>query len=410
MSIRRLAAVTATAAFIFAACSGGGGSSTAPSAAASEAPSAAASEPAASASAAADCTVGVSWNNFQQPRWAALDEPGIKDTVEGGGGTYISADANLSTEQQLTDVTTMLGQGADVLIVLAQDTTVIGPAVQAAKDAGVPVIAYDRLIEDPDVLYITFDNIEVGRLEADAIIKAVPTGNYVLIKGDPGDPNASTFLPQGWDLAGLKDKVDAGEITILNGPAGGSGTWPQDYGTYTDAWATETAQANMEAIIDKAVADGTPINAVLAENDSTALGVAAALTAKNYDPYPPVSGQDGDPANLNNVAKGLQYVDVWKQANQLGRAAGAAALAVCAGGEMSSLPLEAGLVAEDVAPAAGLTAQPFTTPGGNTVSSFILQPTPLTAENLQLAIDGGQITKEALCEGVDAASAPPACQ
>ena len=75
---------------------------------------------------------------------------------------------------------------------------------------------------------------------------------------------------------------------------------------------------------------------MLAENDSTALGVAAALTGKNYDPYPPVSGQDGDPANLNNVAKGLQYVDVWKNANELGKAAGAAALALCANPDMAA--------------------------------------------------------------------------
>jgi D-xylose transport system substrate-binding protein len=407
MSIRRTTAFLSVV-FVLAACTTGGGATTAPSAPASQP---AASAPAASAPAsAAACTVGVSWNNFQQPRWAAHDEPGIKDTVEAGGGSYISADANLSTEQQLTDVTTMLSQGANVLIILAQDTTVIGPAVQAAKDAGVPVIAYDRLIEDPDVLYITFDNVGVGKAEAEAILGAVPTGNYVLIKGDPGDPNASTFLPAGWDEAGLKTKVDAGEITILNGPAAGAGEWPKDYGTYTDAWATETAQANMEAIIDKAVADDTPINAVLAENDSTALGVAAALTGKNYDPYPPVSGQDGDPANLNNVAKGLQFVDVWKNANELGKAAGAAALALCAGGDMATLTLQDGLIDPAVAPVAGLTAQAFETPGGSSVSSFILQPTPLTAENLQLAIDGGQVTKEALCAGVDAASAPTACQ
>jgi D-xylose transport system substrate-binding protein len=408
---RRIGLLVATLAIVASACTSGGTATTAPQsqAPASEAPASAAPPPSGSA-AAGDCTVAVSWNNYQQPRWAALDEPGIRDTVEGGGGTYISADANLSTEQQLTDVTTMLGQGADVLIILAQDTTVIGPAVQAAKDANVPVIAYDRLIEDPDILYITFDNVGVGKAEAEAILAEVPTGNYVLIKGDPGDPNASTFLPQGWDEAGLKTKVDAGEITILNGPEGGSGEWPTDYGTYTDAWATETAQANMEAIIDKAVADGNVINAVLAENDSTALGVAAALTGKNYDPYPPVSGQDGDKANLNNVAKGLQFVDVWKQANELGKAAGAAALALCAGGDMASLTLGEGLVNPEVAPASGLTATQFETPGGNTVSAFILQPTPLTAENLQEAIDGGQITKEELCAGVDAASAPPACQ
>jgi D-xylose transport system substrate-binding protein len=409
---RRIGLLVATLAIVAMACSSGG-ATTAPEsqAPASVAPVSEAPTSAAPGSAAAgDCTVAVSWNNFQQPRWAAHDEPGIKDTVEAGGGSYISADANLSTEQQLTDVTTMLGQGADVMIILAQDTTVIGPAVQAAKDAGVPVIAYDRLIEDPDVLYITFDNIGVGKAEAEAILGAVPEGNYVLIKGDPGDPNASTFLPQGWDDAGLKDAVDSGKITILNGPEGGSGEWPKDYGTYTDAWAPETAQANMEAIIDKAVADGTVINAVLAENDSTALGSAAALVGKNYDPYPPLSGQDGDPANLNNVAKGLQFVDVWKNANELGKTAGAAALALCAGGDMASLTLQDGLIDPTVAPAAGLTATKFDTPGGNSVNSFILTPTPLTADNLQLAIDGGQVTKEQLCAGVDAASAPEACK
>ena len=398
MSNRRMVALSLSGVLALAACTGGGGATTAPSSAPAASESAATSP---SASAAA-CTVGVSWNNFQQPRWAAHDEPNLKGTVEDGGGTYISADANLSTEQQLTDVDTLLSQGANVLIILAQDTTVIGPAVQKAKDAGVPVIAYDRLIEDPEVLYITFDNVGVGKAEAEAILAKVPTGNYVLIKGDPGDPNASTFLPSGWDEAGLKTKVDAGEITILNGPAGGSGEWPKDYGTYTKAWDTATAQNNMEAIIDKAVADGTKIDAILAENDSTALGVVAALEAKSYG-FPPLSGQDGDPANLNNVALGKQFVDVWKNANELGKTAGAAALALCAGGDMASLTLQEGLIDASVAPAAGLTAQPFTTPGNNTVSSFILQPTPLTAENLQLAVDGEQITKEELCQGVDAA-------
>ncbi len=411
---KRIGLLVATLAIVASACSSGGTATTAPQSeapAVSEAPASEAPAASAPASAAAtDCTVGVSWNNFQQPRWAAHDQPAIKDTVEAAGGTYIDKDANLSTEQQLTDVDTLLSQGANVLIILAQDPSVIGPAVQKAKDAGVPVIGYDRLIDDPETLYITFDNVAVGKAEADAIIAKVPEGNYVLIKGDPGDPNASTFLPQGWDDAGLKAAVDSGKIKILNGPEGGSGEWPKDYGTYTKAWDTTTATNNMEAIIDKAVADGTTIDAVLAENDSTALGVAAALTGKNYDPYPPLSGQDGDPANLNNVAKGLQYVDVWKNANELGKTAAAAALALCAGGDMASLTLQDGLIDPAVAPAAGLTAQPFTTPGGNTLSSFILTPTPLTAENLQLAIDGAQTTKEDLCAGVDAATAPAACQ
>ena len=378
MFLRKMAVLTAVAAIGLAACSSGGGATKAPT---------------------ASCTVGVSWNNFQQPRWAAHDEPNLKKTVEDGGGKYISADANLSTEQQLTDVDTLISKGAKVLILLAQDNKAILPALKKASDAGVPVIAYDRLIEDPGILYITFDNVLVGKAEADAIIAKVPKGNYVLIKGDPGDPNASTFLPQGWDQAGLKDKVASGDIVLLNGPDG----------TFTDAWKTEKAQSNMEAIIDKAVADGTKIDAILAENDSTALGVVGALTAKSYG-YPPLSGQDGDPANLNNVAQGKQYVDVFKNANELGKTAGAAALALCAGGKMADLKLADGLIDASVAPVAGLGAKPFVTPGNVTVSSFILQPTPLTAETLQKAIDAGQVTKEALCAGVDAATAPAACK
>ncbi|MEW5990999.1 MAG: substrate-binding domain-containing protein [Chloroflexota bacterium] len=379
MILRRVAVLTAVAAMVVAACGTTG----------SPAPS----------GATADCTVGVSWNNFQQPRWAAHDEPNLKKTVEDGGGKYISADANLSAEQQLTDVDTLISNGADVLILLAQDNKAILPALQKAKDADVPVIAYDRLIEDASILYITFDNVLVGKAEAEAILAKVPTGNYVLIKGDPGDPNASTFLPQGWDEAGLADKVASGDITILNGPDG----------TFTDAWKTEKAQQNMEAIIDKAVADGNTIDAILAENDSTALGVVGALTAKSYG-FPPLSGQDGDPANLNNVALGKQYVDVFKNANELGKTAGAAALELCKGTAMASLTLPSGLIDPGVAPVAGLSAKPFTTPDGTSVQSFILQPTPLTAENLQVAIDAGQITKEDLCKGVDPATGPAACK
>jgi D-xylose transport system substrate-binding protein len=393
MHIRRLAALIGSAAIALSAC-GGGASPVASSPAAS--PSTASQSVAPSGSAAGACTVGVSWNNFQQPRWAATDQPKMKETIEAGGGTMLEFDANLDSVQQLTDVDNLISQGAQVLVLLAQDQNAILPAVQKAKDEGIPVIAYDRLIEDPEVLYITFDNVGVGKAEAEAILTKVPSGNYVLIKGDPGDPNASTFLPQGWDEAGLKAKVDSGEITLLNGPDG----------TFTDAWDTQTAQNNMEAIIDKANADNKTIDAVLAENDSTALGVAAALTGKNYDPYPPLSGQDGDPSNLNNVAKGLQYVDVWKNSNELGKAAGAAALALCANPDLASLALPDGLIDPSVAPAAGLAVQDFDTPGGKTVKSFILQPTPITAENLNLVIDGGWITKEEACAGVPAGSVP----
>ena len=382
MFYRKLGALVAVAAVALAAC--GGGATASPSASAG------------AAAAATDCVVGVSWNNFQQPRWAATDKPNIQKTVEAAGGTYIDADANLNNEQQLTDVDTLISKGAKVLILLEKDNKAIQPALKKAQDAGIPVIAYDRLIEDASILYLTFDNVGVGKAEAEAILAKVPKGNYVVIKGDPGDPNAATFLRGGYDDAGLKAKVDSGDITILAEQ-------------FTDGWKTEKAQANMEAIIDAANSAGKKIDAVLAENDSTALGVVAALKAKNYEQIP-VSGQDGDPANLNNVAKGDQYVDVWKNSNELGKAAGQAALSLCAGKKISEITLPDGLLDPTVTPLAGLGVKDFTTPNGTVVKSIILQPTPLLAADLQKVIDGGWITKEKLCAGVDAATAPPACK
>ena len=193
--------------------------------------SAVAQSPAAgSPGSAANCKVGVSWNNFQQPRWAATDKPSMFKVLEDGGATILpDKDANLSTTQQITDVNTLIEQGANVLILLAQDTKAIGPALQAAKDNNIPVIAYDRLIEDPNVLYVTFDNQGVGVAEATAIMQKVPEGNYVVIKGDPGDPNAAIFLRAGYDVAGLKAAVDAGKITILDEQ-------------FTPGWDTKKAQ------------------------------------------------------------------------------------------------------------------------------------------------------------------------
>jgi len=340
------------------------------------------------------CNVGVSWNNFEQPRWAATDKPNMQATIEAAGGTFTDFDARLDSVQQQTDVETLINGGADVLVLLAQNQDAAIAAIEVANNAGVPIIAYDRLIEDPGVLYITFDNVGVGRAEAEAIFDAVPSGNYVLIKGDPGDANASTFLPQGWDEAGLADKVESGEITILADQ-------------FTDGWRTETAQNNMEAIIDAANADGVTIDAILAENDSTALGVVGALQAKGLDPVP-LSGQDGDQGNLQNVAAGWQYVDVWKNSNFLGQVAGEAALQLCEGAALGDVTISDELMATlteaNVAPLDGAQATDFTTPGGNVVKSLILQPTPITQDNLNLVVDSGWIDKDVLCE--QAADAP----
>jgi D-xylose transport system substrate-binding protein len=315
-------------------------------------------------------TVGVSWSNFQEERWKT-DEAAIVEALKAAGAEYISADAQSSSSKQLSDVESLVAQGADVLVILAQDTQAIIPAVQAAANEGIPVIAYDRLIEDPRAFYLTFDNIEVGRMQARAVLEAQPTGNYVMIKGSPTDPNAD-FL-RGGQQEVLQAAIDAGDITIVDE-------------AYTDGWLPANAQRNMEQIL---TANDNKVDAVVASNDGTAGGVVAALTAQGLDGIP-VSGQDGDHAALNRVARGTQTVSVWKDARELGKAAGEIAVALAGG----------------TAPADIEGAAEWTSPAGTTLIAKFLEPIPVTADNLSVVVDAGWIEKDALCQGVEAGPAP----
>ena len=164
MRIRNVAAAAAVAGLVLVACgSDDDSSSTADTTAGSAAPAGSEAPAGTAAAGGGDCVVGVSWNNFQEERWGKFDEPAIKAAIEAGGGSYVSNDAKSSAETQASNVENLISQGANVLVILAQDGTAIKPSVEAATAAGVPVIAYDRLIEDPSTLYITFDNVEVGR-------------------------------------------------------------------------------------------------------------------------------------------------------------------------------------------------------------------------------------------------------
>lgn len=378
MNPRRAASLLPVLAIVLAACQP----------AASESPTGGES-PAGGGGSAEGCLVGVSWNNYQQERWAKADEPAMQAVIEAAGAEYTKTDANDSEEQQITDIDSLINQEVDVLIVLAKSTTSILPAVDAAEEAGIPMIGYDRLIARESVFYITFDNQGVGTAMAEHMLAAVPTGNYVVIKGHVDDPNAD-FLREGMDLGGLQDAVDAGDVTIV-------------YEEYTDGWQTEVAQANMETALQE---NNNEVDAVLSENDSMAIGVVAALADQGLDGVVPVSGQDGDAANLNNVARGLQLVDVWKDAFGLGQTAGHVAVQMCQGVEYADLKAPDDL-GDHVAPEAGVDAQEFDA-DGTSVWSITLKPTPITQENLNLPIDLGWIEKDVACDGAEAEVA--ACQ
>lgn len=316
--------------------------------------------------------VGVSWSNFQEERWKT-DEKAIKDQLGKLGASYVSADANGSAEKQIADVEGLINKGAKVLIILAYDKDAIAPALAKAKARGIPVVAYDRLIESPEVFYISFDNKEVGRLQARAVLAAKPKGNYAMIKGSPTDPNAN-LLREGQQEV-LADAIKKGDVKIVGEE-------------YTDGWKPEVAQRNMEQILSKS---GNKVDAVVASNDGTAGGVVAALSARGLKGVP-VSGQDGDHAALNRVALGTQTVSVWKDARELGREAASVAVALVKGQKVPNATTFAG--------------------GERKVklNAILLKPVPVTADKLDTVIKAGWISKEAACRGVDKASGPAACK
>jgi D-xylose transport system substrate-binding protein len=310
--------------------------------------------------------VGVSWSNFQEERWKT-DEAAMKAAIEATGDKYISADAQSSAQKQLTDIEGLISQGANVLIVLAQDSSAIGPAVQKAVDEGIPVVGYDRLIENPAAFYITFDNKEVGRMQARGVFAAKPEGNYAFIKGSAADPNAD-FLFSG-QMEVLKDALASGKVKNV-GEA------------YTDGWIPANAQKNMEQILTK---NNNKVDAVVASNDGTAGGAIAALSAQGMAGSVPVSGQDGDHAALNRVALGTQTVSVWKDARELGKRAAEVAAMLADGKKMTEVP---GVVKFSGGPKKV------------EMNSLFLKPVPIGRDNLNVVIDAGWIKKDEVCQGV----------
>ena len=319
---------------------------------------------------AAGKTIAVSWKTFQEERWKT-DEAAIKAVVEAAGDTYLSTDAQGSAQKQAADIESLISQKPDVILVVAFDSDAILPSIQKINDAGIKSIAYDVQFEDPNALYITFDNVGVGRIMAQEMLKVKPEGRYAFIKGDKGDPNA-TFLFQGM-MEVLKADIDAGKIQNV-------------CETFTDGWKPDNAQKNMEQCL---TSTNNGVDAVLSENDGMASGVVAALDTQGLAGTVPVTGQDGDLAAINRVALGTQLVSVWKNSVDLGTVAAKAALALADGVDPTTI--------EGVSKFNGGK-------NGVEMNAILLAPTPITKDNIQVAIDAGHITKEAACAGVAAGS------
>lgn len=259
--------------------------------------------------------VGVSMPTKDLQRWNQ-DGENMQKLLEAAGYEVDLQFASNDVQQQLNQVTNMINSGANVVVIAAIEGSSLGSALDLAKEKGIPVIAYDRLLMESDAVsyYATFDNYKVGTVQGTYIKEALDLDNaegpfnLEITAGDPGDNNANYFYSGAMDV--LNPYIEAGKLVVKSGQTAFS-----DVATPT--WKTEVAQTRAEGIISSYYADGSNIDVWLCSNDSTALGVENALEASYDGEWPIITGQDCDISNVKNMIAGKQSMSVFKDTRTL---------------------------------------------------------------------------------------------
>jgi len=259
--------------------------------------------------------VGVSMPTKDLQRWNQDGENMEKLLKEAGYEVDLQFAAN-DVQQQLNQVTNMINSGCNVIVIAAIEGSSLGSALDLAKEKGIPVIAYDRLLLDSDAVsyYATFDNYKVGVVQGTYIKDALDLDNaegpFVLeiTAGDPGDNNALYFYNGAMDL--LKPYIESGKLVVKSGQI-------EFADVATPTWKTDVAQKRADTIISSFYADGSNIDAWLCSNDSTALGVTNALESSYDGEWPIITGQDCDKSNVKNMIAGKQAMSVFKDTRTL---------------------------------------------------------------------------------------------
>jgi D-xylose transport system substrate-binding protein len=238
--------------------------------------------------------IGFSIEAMKGERWQT-DLNAFETRAKQLGAEVISSDAGGDDDLQFKQVQEMIKSGIKVLVLLPHDTSKASRMVDAAKSASIKVLSYDRLVQNSDVdLYVSFDRVDIGRMQAEYLIKHAPKGNYVLIAGSPNDEGAKTLHDA--QMKVLQPYIDRGDIKVI---ADG----------YTKDWLPSDAYLFMLKAIDSAHGN---IAAVLASNDGLAGGAIQALREHNLAGKIPVSGQDADLAAVICIAQGTQSMTVYK--------------------------------------------------------------------------------------------------
>ena len=244
------------------------------------------------------------------------DGSNMKAELEAKGYEVDLQYAGNDSATQASQIENMIANGDQLLVVASIDGDSLGTVLAQAKEANIPVISYDRLIMNTDAIsyYATFDNYLVGKTQGEFLVDALDLENadgpfnLEIVTGDPGDNNVNFFYGGAMDV--LQPYIDEGKLVVPSGQIA-----KEEVATAN--WATDAAQSRFENILSSNYADGTNLDAVLASNDSTALGVENALAANYTGEYPIITGQDCDIANVANIVAGKQAMSVFKDTRAL---------------------------------------------------------------------------------------------
>ena len=334
--------------------------------------------------------VGISMPTQSLERWNR-DGSYLDEQFKSAGYETILTYSDNDTNRQVNDIQNMIAEDVDLLVVAAIDGEALNTVMNEAGDAGIPVIAYDRLImNDNASYYVSFDNYTVGTLQGQYVVDTLDLDNAAgpfnieFTAGDPADNNATYFFNGAMDV--LKPYIESGKLNVVSGQT--------DFDTVaTAAWDSQTAMERAQNILASYYADGTQVDVWLCSNDSTALGVAQAIESDYAGSNQPIiTGQDGDEANLKNLVDGKQSMTVYKAV------ANEAVVTL----DLGKAILNGDTVDESLITNSGwefecaYDTESYFTSDGNNCPSFLLVPDVVTKDNMvEKLVDTGYYTQDA---------------
>lgn len=265
---------------------------------------------------AADASIGVALPDRTSENWVLAGDlftNGLEEAGFDGNVQYAGSSNSVGDQQQ--QIQTMIDSGVEVLVIGAADTNQLATQLEAADAAGVTVIAYDRLIQNSDLVdyYVAFDNYNVGVLQAESLLEGLEARfpdaqpwNIELFSGSADDSNSAVFFDGAMSV--LQPAIDDGTVTVVSDQ-----TSVQQ--TATEDWTAENAQNRMDTLLQSSY-QGVELHGVLSPNDNLARAILTSV-ANDGRPTPVVTGQDSEVESVQSIVAGNQYSTIYKDTRAL---------------------------------------------------------------------------------------------